>query len=78
MIKTPKPFPLGAFVALTVFAALSRFAPAQSAPAQAAPTVAAQAEYPFRDAKLSDEQRIADLLSVNLILVNALPSRRPS
>ena len=63
MIKTPKPFPLGAFVALTVFAALSRFAPAQSAPAQAAPTVAAQAEYPFRDAKLSDEQRIADLLS---------------
>ena len=57
-------FLVSALVALSIPAAVMQTGLAQSAPTQSASTVsaAAQAEYPFRDAKLSDDQRIADLL----------------
>jgi beta-glucosidase len=55
---------LGALFAFAIFAFLAQCAKAQATPAEGAVarTAPGQADYPFRDAKLSDDQRIADLL----------------
>jgi beta-glucosidase len=58
------PFPFCALVAISILVGLAQIGFAQSAPVQATSTQAGptQGDYPFRDAKLSDDQRIADLL----------------
>ncbi len=64
LIESQRSFLFGAFAAVSIFAAIPTPAGAQAAASQSSQTESARArtDYPFRDSKLSDDQRISDLL----------------
>ena len=64
LMENPKTFLFGALAALSIFAGMAKFAAAQAALEQSsqAQSEPSQADYPFRDSTLSDDQRISDLL----------------